>query len=787
MEKRRSVISTKKGKDKDRPYGVPNKLDDSDFDFSEDKGKKTISEESMDTVMEDAMKDARAAAQNKVMKDEIKEELSEELKKEFYQEKKTENVVSNDLQKIIEETIANAVAESVAKSMSIYMKQGQAHKNESRLRDQAEKELQALLLDKEKQSKLLDNMLQNGEIERHNQKKRNEVQSNILNEDVEAPAYMKDFLEELSKNPDLEVTREMERPVKEPEKEEPEQEIILEEPEKVSVMKRLKDMIMQTLLKPATQNDDDGEHKQISRNSIVHNNNHIAPEEDTTDENVSAQTIETTNEDVPEEVLEQKTGPESKEGKNYRLKKIVPNNWRKEQKIKSDSGSGETAEEIMEESDVPDANLEIEILKEEKSAASEPTEPETLENEKSVLENQETVPYEALEETIMGSIGEQKNKKESDVRSKPSTREAIGSMEVLDSHVDERKSKRHKESQPEKRVMENSFNNSLEGFEESEKVLEKEKRLSSLPLRPLGGYHIPEVNKDNVKPLNLFGDDDDEEEVQNHEAENAKVMEEVQDESFGQPLNEMQQVSRSAKEVDGFKSFEHERLSLDDMETEEPMHYDQERMNYVNEEMQTDSYPVDMGYSDEQQYPDTYSSEFESEIPQEEFLDSPENMLNEQNSARIVEQEHNNEIRPAEKPEHRREPIPRRPNKNTEQKPEHRRVVVEKMENPNHQVGSLLNQEKKEEKEDKRPKEKKTRRERPVVQQKNTGRRTGFKPTVTDIAPAADEPTYTKRTSFKTSERKFEEARYAPETQKVGSGYEKIKEDREQPTSLFDQ
>ena len=368
MEKRSSVISTKKGKDKDRPYGVPNRLDDSDFDFSEDKEKKTVSEESMDNVIEDAMKDARAAAQSKVMKDEIKEEISEELKKEMYQKNKTDNVVANDLQKIIEETIANAVAESVAKSMSIYMKQGQAHKNESLLRDQAEKELQALLLDKEKQSKLLDNMLQKDEIERHNQKKRKEVQSNILNEDVEAPAYMKDFLEELSKNPDLEVTREMERPVKEPEKEEPEQEIVLEEPEKVSVMKRLKDMIMQTLLKPATQNDD-GEHKQISRNSIVHNNNHIAPEKDTSDENVSEQTIKTTKEDVPEEVLEQKPGPESKEEKNFRLKKIVPNNWRKEQKIKSDPDSDETIEKIMEESDVPDANLEIEILKEEKSAA----------------------------------------------------------------------------------------------------------------------------------------------------------------------------------------------------------------------------------------------------------------------------------------------------------------------------------------------------------------------------------------------------------------------------------
>ncbi len=786
MEKRRSVISTKKGKDKDRPYGVPNKLDDSDFDFSEDTEKEIVSEESMDTVMEDAMKDARAAAQSKVMKEEIKEELSEELKKEFYKENKTENIVSNDLQKIIEETIANAVAESVAKSMSIYMKQGQAHKNESRLRDQAEKELQALLLDKEKQSKLLDNMLQNGEIERHNQKQGNEKQSNVLNEDVEAPAYMKDFLEELSKNPDLEVTREMERPVKEPEKEEPEQEIVLEEPEKVSVMKRLKDMIMQTLLKPATQNDN-GEHKQISRNSIVHNNNnHIAPEEDTADENVSEQTIEITKEDVPEEVLEQKTGPESKEEKNFRLKKIVPNNWRKEQKIKSDSDSDETTEKNMEESDVPDADLEIEIL-EEKPVASELTEPEKFENGESVLENQETAPYEALEETIIESIGKQKNKKESDDRPKPSTREAIGAMEVLDSHVDEKKSKHHKENKPEKRVKENSFNNSLEGFEDSEKELEKEKRLSALPLRPLGGYHIPEVNKDNVKPLNLFGDDDEEEEVQNHEAENAQVMEEVQDEFLDQPLNEMQQESRSAEEVDGFESFEHEKLSLDDMETEEPMHYDQERMNYVNEEMQTDSFPVDMGYSDEQQYPDTYSSEFESEIPQEEFLDSPENMLNEQNSVRIVEQEHNNEIRPTEKPEHRREPIPRRPNKNAEQKPEHRRVVVEKMTNPNHQVGSLLNQEKKEEKEKKKSKEKKTRRERPVAQQKNTGRRTGFKPTVTDIAPAADEPTYTKRTSFKTSERKFEEARYAPETQKVGSGYEKIKEDREQPTSLFDQ
>lgn len=763
MEKRSSVISTKKGKDKDRPYGVPNRLDDSDFDFSEDKEKKTVSEESMDNVIEDAMKDARAAAQSKVMKDEIKEEISEELKKEMYQKNKTDNVVANDLQKIIEETIANAVAESVAKSMSIYMKQGQAHKNESLLRDQAEKELQALLLDKEKQSKLLDNMLQKDEIERHNQKKRKEVQSNILNEDVEAPAYMKDFLEELSKNPDLEVTREMERPVKEPEKEEPEQEIVLEEPEKVSVMKRLKDMIMQTLLKPATQNDD-GEHKQISRNSIVHNNNHIAPEKDTSDENVSEQTIKTTKEDVPEEVLEQKPGPESKEEKNFRLKKIVPNNWRKEQKIKSDPDSDETIEKIMEESDVPDANLEIEILKEEKSAASEPTELETFENEKFVLENQETVPYEALEETIIGSIGEQKNKNESDDRPKPSTREAIDAMEVLYSHVDERKSKHRKEHKPEKRVKEDSFNNSLEGFEDSEKELEKEKRLSALPLRPLGGYHIPEVNKDNVKPLNLFGDDDEEEEVQNQEAENVQVIEEVQDEFFDQPLNEMQQETRSPEEEDGFESCELERLSRNDMET--------------------DSFPVDMGYSDEQQYPDMDSSEFESEIPQEEFLDSPENIFNEQNSARIVEQENNNEIRPMEKTEHRREPIPRRPNKNAEQKPEHRRVVVEKMENSNHQVGSLLNQEKKEENEDKRPKEKKTRRERPV---KNTGRRTGFKPTVTDFAPAADEPTYTKRTSFKTSERKFEEVRYTPETQKLGSGYEKIKEDREQPTSLFDQ
>lgn len=786
MEKRSSVISTKKGKDKDRPYGVPNRLDDSDFDFSEDKEKKTVSEESMDNVIEDAMKDARAAAQSKVMKDEIKEEISEELKKEMYQKNKTDNVITNDLQKIIEETIANAVAESVAKSMSIYMKQGQAHKNESLLRDQAEKELQALLLDKEKQSKLLDNMLQKDEIERHNQKKRNEVQSNILNEDVEAPAYMKDFLEELSKNPDLEVTREMERPVKEPEKEEPEQEIVLEEPEKVSVMKRLKDMIMQTLLKPATQNDD-GERKQISRNTIVHNNNHIAPEKDTSDENVSEQTIKTTKEDVPEEVLEQKPGPESKEEKNFRLKKIVPNNWRKEQKIKSDPDSDETIEKIMEESDVPDANLEIEILKEEKSAASEPTELETLENEKSVPENKETVPDEALEEAIIGSIGEQKNKKKSDDRPKPSTQEAIGVMEVLDSHVDERESKYRKENKPEKRVKEDSFNNSLEGFEDSEKELEKEKRLSALPLRPLGGYHIPEVNKDNVKPLNLFGDDDEEEEVQNQEAENVQVIEEVQDEFFDQPLNEMQQETRNPEEEDGFESFELERLSRDDMETEDPMQYDLESMNYVNEEMQTDSFPVDMGYSDEQQYPDMDSSEFESEIPQEEFLDSPENMLNEQNSARIVEQEHNNEIRPAEKPEHRREPIPRRPNKNAEQKPEHRRVVVEKMTNPNHQVGSLLNQEKKEEKEEKKSKEKKTRRERPVVQQKNTGRRTGFKPTVTDFAPAADEPTYTKRTSFKTSERKFEEVRYNPETQKVGSGYEKIKEDREQPTSLFDQ
>lgn len=783
MEKRSSVISTKKGKDKDRPYGVPNKLDDSDFDFSEDTEKKIVSEESMDTVMEDAMKDARAAAQSKVMKEEIKEELSEELKKEFYKENKTENIVSNDLQKIIEETIANAVAESVAKSMSIYMKQGQAHKNESRLRDQAEKELQALLLDKEKQSKLLDNMLQNGEIERHNQKQGNEKQSNILNENVEAPAYMKDFLEELSKNPDLEVTREMERPVKEPEKEEPEQEIVLEEPEKVSVMKRLKDMIMQTLLKPATQNDN-GEHKQISRNSIVHNNNHIAPEEDTADENVSEQTIEITKEDVPEEVLEQKTGPESKEEKNFRLKKIVPNNWRKEQKIKSDSDSDETTEKNMEESDVPDADLKIEIL-EEKPAAAESTEPEILENEESVIENKETVPYEAIEETIIGSIGEQKHKREADGKPEP-----VSAMEeALNPHVEEneKKSKRRNQKNTEKRAKEDSFYNSLEGFEESEKELEKEKKLSALPLRPLGGYNIPEVNKDNVKPLNLFGDDDEEEEVQNHEAENAQVMEEVQDEFLDQPLNEMQQESRSAEEVDGFESFEHEKLSLDDMETEEPMHYDQEHMNYVNEEMQTDSFPVDMGYSDEQQYPDMDSSEFESEIPQEEFLDSTENILNEQNSARIVEQEHNNEIRLAEKPEHRREPIPRRPQKNAEQKPEHRRVVVEKMENPNHQVGSLLNQEKKEEKEDKRPKEKKTRRERPVVQGKNIGRRTGFKPTVTDIAPAADGPTYTKRTSFKTSERKFEEARYAPETQKVGSGYEKIKEDREQPTSLFDQ